>query len=46
METVVLSGGELGGMEVVWDSAEERMVFEGYQYRKVNGIAVYEGVAE
>jgi len=41
---VILSGGDLGGQVVEWDEAEETMVFEAYRYRKVNGIAVYEGL--
>ena len=46
MSIVVLSGGDLGGTEVEWNDAEEKMVFDGACYRKVNGIAVYEGVQE
>ncbi len=46
METVMLSGGDLGGTEVEWPEGEAFIVIDGLRYRRVGDAAVYEGVAE
>ena len=44
MILVTLSGGNIGGQEVEWTEGEETMIFDGYRYRLIDSVAIYEGL--